>query len=82
MKKLHSFLFFVLLMMLCAASVAQNGITSGEKPQMADGLRSSGKIYVVVIVVVTILLGFIFYLIHLDRKIGRLEKEPEASRPR
>lgn len=42
---------------------------------MADLLRSSGKIYVVVAVLVTILVGFFLYLIRLDRKIGRLEKE-------
>jgi hypothetical protein len=42
---------------------------------MADGLRASGKIYVVVAVVVTILLGLVFYLIQLDRKIKKLENE-------
>ena len=34
-----------------------------------------GKIYVVVAVVLTILLGLIAYLIRLDRKISKLEKE-------
>ena len=36
-------------------------------------LRSSGKIYVVVSVLVTIFLGIIIYLIMLDKKITRLE---------
>jgi hypothetical protein len=45
-----------------------------EPVQMADGLRSNGKIYVVVAVVVTILVGLFAYLISLDRKISRLEK--------
>lgn len=37
-------------------------------------MTSNGKIYVVVAVVVTILLGMFFYLISLDRKISKLEK--------
>ena len=37
-------------------------------------MTSNGKIYVVVAVVVTILLGMVFYLISLDRKISKLEK--------
>jgi hypothetical protein len=41
---------------------------------MADRLRADGKIYVVVVVLVTIFIGIIAYVIRLDRKIGRLEK--------
>jgi hypothetical protein len=48
---------------------------TGRKPvEMADGLRANGKIYVVIIVVVTILVGLFAYVIRLDRKISRLEK--------
>ena len=43
--------------------------------EMADALRNSGKIYVVVLVVTVILTGLILYLIRLDRKVSRLEKE-------
>jgi hypothetical protein len=43
--------------------------------EMADGMRQSGKIYVVIAVILTILAGLIFYIIRLDRKISRLEKE-------
>ncbi len=39
-----------------------------------DTMRSNGKIYVVVAVVVTILLGLFLYLVNLDRKISLLEK--------
>ncbi|MEI6947029.1 CcmD family protein [Paraflavisolibacter sp. H34] len=42
---------------------------------MADSMRSSGKIFVVIAVILTIFAGIIFYLIRLDRKITRLEKE-------
>ncbi|MCA6450300.1 MAG: CcmD family protein [Chitinophagaceae bacterium] len=37
-------------------------------------MRSNGKIYVVVAVVVTILLGLFAYVFSLDRKITKLEK--------
>jgi len=40
-----------------------------------DVMRSNGKIYVVVAVVVTILLGLFFYVFSLDRKISKLEKK-------
>lgn len=48
---------------------------TAEEPEMADALRQSGKIYVVVAVVTVVLAGLLFFLISLDRKIGRLEKE-------
>jgi uncharacterized membrane protein len=38
-------------------------------------MRSNGRIYVVVAVVLTILLGLILYVFRLDRKIAKLEKE-------
>jgi hypothetical protein len=43
--------------------------------EMADQLRSSGKIYVVVGVLLTILLGIFLYLILIDRKVSELEKK-------
>jgi uncharacterized membrane protein len=40
-----------------------------------DGfMRSEGKIFVVMAVVITILVGLILYIIRLDRKITKLEK--------
>lgn len=53
-----------------------SGQDAGNAPvEMADGMRSSGKIYVVIAVILTILAGLIFYVARLDRKITRLEKE-------
>ena len=46
-----------------------------EAIEMADALRASGKIYVVVMVVTVILMGLILYLIRLDKKVGQLEKD-------
>ena len=45
-----------------------------EEAANATGLRAEGKIYVVMLVSVTILIGLLVYLIRLDRKISRLEK--------
>ncbi|MDB5235203.1 MAG: hypothetical protein JWR44_2196 [Hymenobacter sp.] len=44
-------------------------------PEMADALRQSGKIYVVVAAVVIIVAGLLLYLISLDRKVSKLEQE-------
>jgi hypothetical protein len=41
---------------------------------MADAMRANGMIYVVVAVLLTILLGLLFYVYRLDRKVTRLEK--------
>jgi uncharacterized membrane protein len=49
--------------------------------EMADGLRAEGKIYVVVLSIVMIFIGFLIYLIMTNRKISRLEKEIEQTEP-
>jgi len=54
---------------------------SAQPAEMADGLRAEGKIYVLVAIVLTILLGLFAYLIRLDRKLAKLEKEHPAKRP-
>nr|WP_242922213.1 CcmD family protein [Pontibacter liquoris] len=43
--------------------------------EMADTLRQDGKIYVVVTVLVTIMAGIVVYLVSLDRKVSKLEKQ-------
>jgi hypothetical protein len=43
--------------------------------EMADTFRSNGKIYVVVAVILTIFGGIILYLVRLDRKLSRIEKD-------
>ncbi|GAA4359780.1 hypothetical protein GCM10023185_26680 [Hymenobacter saemangeumensis] len=65
-------IFFLLLALLASASAAF--AQGADTPAMADGLRASGKIYVVVAVVVVIVGGLLLYLIALDRKVSRLEK--------
>lgn len=59
------------LLLLLMAIVANAQETA---PEMADMLRSNGKIYVVVFVLATIFAGIFVYLIRLDHKISKLEK--------
>jgi uncharacterized membrane protein len=70
MKKWNLLLLILLLFI-------QNGFAQEETStvEMADQLRADGKIYVVVGVLLVILIGLFFYLIRLDGKIGRIEKE-------
>lgn len=41
--------------------------------EMATGLRSSGKIWVVVMVLLTIVIALFIYLFSIDRRIKKLE---------
>jgi CcmD family protein len=43
--------------------------------EMADTMRSEGKIYVVVAILLIIFVGLIGYLVMLDRKVTRIEKK-------
>ena len=42
---------------------------------MADGLRSNGKIYVVVVVLIIILLALFLYLFRIEKKINSLKNK-------
>lgn len=48
-----------------------------QGPEMADTMRSEGKIYVVVAILIVILLGLIAFLAFTDRKVSKLEKQLE-----
>ena len=43
--------------------------------EMADQLRSSGKIYVVVAVLATVFIGLAFYLFSIDNRLKKIEKQ-------
>jgi len=64
MKKL-AFIFYFLLFTL---------IVNAQDVTMADVMKENGKIYVVIAVMLTILAGLVLYLVRLDRKISKLEK--------
>ena len=69
MKKNYKILFALALAVLPFSLLAQPAV------EMADTLRSEGKIYVVVAIMLVIFLGLIGYLILMDRKVTRLEKK-------
>jgi CcmD family protein len=46
-----------------------------QSVEMADTLRSSGKIYVVIATIVIIFIGLAIYLFAIDRRLKKIEKE-------
>jgi hypothetical protein len=69
MKKI---LLSIFIFSLSVAVFGQDSTTNAARE--ATGLRADGKIYVVLAVALTILIGLFIYLIRLDSKIGKLEK--------
>ena len=67
MKKL---LILIILILSCATVYAQNS----AQPEMADALRGSGKIYVVVVTIAIIFFGLAIYLFSIDRRLKKIEK--------
>ncbi len=68
MRKI-AFLSILYFFISAATATAQTA-----EPEMADAMRSNGKIYIVVLVLATIFAGIITMLVRLDRKISKLEK--------
>lgn len=68
-KYLKKLLFAVFVSFCCLAAHAQNN------PVTEDVMRGNGKIYVVVAVCLTILVGLFLYVYAIDRRLSRLEKE-------
>jgi len=62
---------FVCLLLLSLTSV----LAQDTQVEMADRLRADGKIWVVVAVIAVTFFGIIVYLVRLDGKISKLEKE-------
>ena len=63
--------FKALLVLFITAPFTVNG---QDQVAMADQLRSEGKIYVVVTIILIVLGGLIFYLFLMDKKVKKLEK--------
>ena len=71
MNSLKRTLFLILLNIIAIVLNAQD---STQKVEMADTMRSNGRIYVVVAVILIILIGLLLYIARLDRKINNMEK--------
>ena len=65
MKKLIS----LILMLLCFVAVQAQDV------EMADKMRSEGKIYVVIGTIVIVFAGLAVYLFTIDRRLKKIEKE-------
>lgn len=66
MKKLN----LLFLALLSYVSV----YAQGSDVEMADTLRSSGKIYVVVLTIAIVFVGLAIYLFTIDRRLKKIEK--------
>lgn len=73
MKNIRTVLALVLLTIVSSTVHAQN-----QPVEMADKMRENGMIYVVVGVILIIFAGLVGYLVTLDRKIKKLEKQTNA----
>ena len=61
--------------LLLSLLITLTGLAQEAPVEMADTMRANGKIYVVVAVLATVLVGIVVYLVMLDRKVTRLEKQ-------
>jgi hypothetical protein len=68
MKKFSTLLLLTFTMLNSLFAQSTTGV------EMATGLRSSGKIYVVVLVIAVLFIGLMIYLASIDRKVSKLEK--------
>lgn len=71
-KKLMKIIALVLLTI--SYSFAQ---TEGDV-DMAETMRSDGKIYVVILVIAIVFTGLVIFAFRSDKKISKLEKEVES----
>jgi multisubunit Na+/H+ antiporter MnhB subunit len=73
MLKLHKTGLLLLATFIGLVATAQEAAPASTDKQ--GFMRSDGKIYVVVAIVLTILAGLVLYVARLDKKITNLEKK-------
>ena len=73
--------FTLILLLLLSTALPLFAQPPGEQVEMATVLHQNGKIYLVVLVLVTIFAGVLTMLIRLERRLSRLEKNASANRP-
>ncbi len=72
MKKYFKSLLLILFAHVCVISVHAKDAAANAS---TDVMRSNGKIYVVMAVVVTIVTGLFLYVYSIDKKISKLENK-------
>lgn len=77
MNKLKRLVLTFFACMFTLLSIAQPATAQQGAP--TDFMRSDGKIYVVVAVIVVIVIGLFIYLVNLDRKITKLEQHNDRE---
>ena len=69
----NKFLILALGIFISTNLLAQQTVV--EEVPMADQMRADGKIWVVVAVIAVIFTGIILFLVSMDKKITKLEKQ-------
>lgn len=69
MKTILLTICFILSLSMTSLAQNSNGV------DMATELRSSGKIYVVVLVIAVIFVGIAIYLFSIDNRLKKIEKQ-------
>ena len=65
----------VSLLMICLFAASNLFAQADGSVDMADTLRASGKIYVVIAIIAVIFLGLAIYLFSIDRRLKKLEND-------
>lgn len=73
MHKRNFLLTALSLLFITTSTLAQTA--AADRVADKGFMVSNDKIYVVMVIVITILAGLIFYVVRLDKKISRIEKE-------
>ena len=74
MERIRHLVLTMLLFIVSISAQAQNEV------EMADTMRSNGKIYVVVGVILIVLVGLFIYMFSIERKVKNLERKIEDNR--
>lgn len=66
---------FISVLLLTIISAGNLFAQQTSEVELADVMRSNGKIFVVVGVIAVVFTGIVVYLISIDKKVSRLEKK-------
>lgn len=83
MKNVLFIIYLMFIFSLQAAGQEKQEIGESDytnsSVEMADTFREEGKIYVVVAVILAILAGLFIYLVIIDRRLRKMEKQWDKS---